>query len=63
MPAIGSLYSRNKYFDVECWTGAATLEFFETTVHIDDAINLSVNENYEVTIEDSWAEFIKENCY
>ena len=54
------VYSRNRFFDVENWTGAEVLGSFEDVVHVDDASDLTVFEAYEVSIEDSWPSFIRD---
>ena len=36
------VYSRNRFFDVENWTGAEVLGGFEDVVHVDDASDLTV---------------------
>lgn len=54
------VYSRNKLFDVENWAGAEVLGGFEDVVHVDDASDLTVFEAYEVSIEDSWPNFIRD---
>ena len=54
------VYSRNKLFDVENWAVAEVLGGFEDVVHVDDASDLTVFEAYEVSIEDSWPNFIRD---
>ncbi len=54
------VYSHNKFFDLENWAGAEVLGGFEDIVRIDDVSELTSFESYEVSIEDSWPNFIRD---
>ena len=60
---MSALYAYNKFFDRECWVGAEVLGDFEVLVHLDDAVEISKEECYEVAIEDSWPLFIQDFYY
>lgn len=54
------IYSHNRFFDMENWAGAEVLGGFESAVRIDDVAELTVFDSYEVSIEDSWPNFIRD---
>ena len=54
------IYAYNKFFDMENWAGASVLEGFEDDVRIDEVSELTVFDAYEVSIEDSWPNFIRD---
>lgn len=54
------VYSHNKFFDFENWTGIQVLGEFEDVVHVDDASAMNWFETYEAAIEDSWPSFIRD---
>lgn len=57
---MGVIYSHNKFFDMENWAGADILGGFEDTIRIDEASALTTFEAYEISIEDSWPNFIRD---
>jgi hypothetical protein len=59
---LSGVYARNKLFDLYCRTGAEELPALENDVSADDAIKMSVLENYETSLEDGWPEFIEDFC-
>lgn len=54
------IYAYNKFFDMENWTGASVLGDFEDDVRVDEVSELTVFDAYEVSIEDSWPSFIRD---
>ena len=54
------IYAYNKFFDMENWAGVSVLGGFEDDVRIDEVSELTVFDAYEVSIEDSWPSFIRD---
>ncbi|MDR2529496.1 MAG: hypothetical protein LBD04_10880 [Synergistaceae bacterium] len=56
------MYTRNKLFNTYCVRGAEELPNLEGEVYGDTSIRTTVIENYEVSLEDGWPDFIKDFC-
>jgi hypothetical protein len=56
---VSGLYSRNKLFDVSYLTGKEDLPALENEVYSDESIVSSVEDDYEIAIEEDWPNFIK----
>ena len=53
------MYSHNKLFDNSYLAGKENLPALEDDVHSDESVVSSIEDNYEIAIEEDWPNFIK----
>ena len=58
---MSGVYARNKLFDDFCWIGAEYLPVLEDDIHTCCSVDTTPFEDYEVTLEETWPDFIKDS--